>query len=264
MAKKQARYAAIITWIFNRYYRKGLRSFKFTRDDIEKAVEALKISRPKNLGDVIYSFRFRAKLPEAITSTASSRCEWIIRLAGTAKYRFCLSRYNRIVPSEGRYQIKIPDSTPEIISRYALDDEQALLAMVRYNRLIDVFLGITAYSLQNHLRTTVPDVGQVETDEIYVGIRKSGEQFIIPVQAKGGSDKIGLVQVEQDLLLCQAKYPSLTPRLVAVQFQRGDEKVIVMFELTIQKDNLRIIDERHYRLVPYSEIDDDDLATMRE
>src|SRR5271157_4057421 len=39
-------------------------------------------------------------------------------------------------------------------SQYKFTDEQALLAKVRYTRLIDTFLGITAYSLQNHLRTT--------------------------------------------------------------------------------------------------------------
>ena len=46
-----------------------------------------------------------------------------------------------------------PDSTPGVIS-YALSDEQSLLATVRYNRLIDVFTGLTCYSLQNHLRTS--------------------------------------------------------------------------------------------------------------
>ncbi len=51
--------------------------------------------------------------------------------------------------------IKIPDGTPSIVKKYSVSDEQALLTIVRYNRLIDTFLGITCYSLQNHLRTTV-------------------------------------------------------------------------------------------------------------
>ena len=72
-----------------------------------------------------------------------------------------------IVPREELLTIKVPDATPQIIGAYALGDEQVLLAKVRYNRLVDVFLGITAYSLQNHLRTTVKDMGQIEIDEIY-------------------------------------------------------------------------------------------------
>lgn len=49
-----------------------------------------------------------------------------------------------------------------------MSDEQALLARVRYNRLLDIFLGLATYSLQNHLRTSVTDIGQIEVDEICV------------------------------------------------------------------------------------------------
>jgi len=129
--------------------------------------------------------------------------------------------------------------------------------------LIDLFLGVVAYSLQSHLRTTVPDVGQIETDELYVGVRNSGQQFIIPVQAKGGTDRIGAVQAEQDLALCRDVFPELTPRPVAVQFMRDDEgEVIVMFELKQQGDDILIADERHYRLVPADAITSDDLRSM--
>ena len=131
-----------------------------------------------------------------------------------------LRKVNRIVPSENHLKIKIPDATPEIVTAYALSDEQALLAKVRYNRLIDIFLRVTAYSIQNHLRTSVPEIGQIEIDEVYVAVNNSGNQFVIPVQAKGGSDQIGIVQVMQDLALCRKAFPLLTPRPVAVQFVR--------------------------------------------
>jgi len=42
---------------------------------------------------------------------------------------------------------KVPDSSPGIVAKYALSDEQALLAKVRYNRLVDIFSGVTCYSL---------------------------------------------------------------------------------------------------------------------
>src|SRR6476619_169880 len=51
----------------------------------------------------------------------------------------------------------------------------------------------------NHLRTSVPNMGQAETDEIYVGLDKKGAHYVFPVQAKGGSDKLNIVQIEQDL-----------------------------------------------------------------
>ena len=176
-------------------------------------------------------------------------------------YRFRLVEETKIEPRAGLYQIKIPDSTPEIVGKYALGDEQALLAKVRYNRLIDVFTGVTTYSLQNHLTTAVDGV-QVEVDEVYVGVGKTGAQFIIPVQAKGGADKLGRVQLEQDLLVCGDKFPGLICRPIAAQFMGED--VIALFEVTIQDDAVRILDERHYCLVPYAEITADDLKVMRE
>ena len=184
-------------------------------------------------------------------------------MVGRGKYRMKLQKESRFAPSQNKYQIKIPDATPQIVLANALNDEQAVLAKVRYNRLIDIFLGVTAYSLQNHLRTTVPDMGQIETDEVYVAVRTSGQQFVIPVQAKGGRDKLGVVQVEQDLALCRHNYANLTPRPVAVQSMVTDVgEVIVMFELVVVGDEIKVLDEKHYRLVPASEIDDDDRKAM--
>lgn len=167
------------------------------------------------------------------------------------------ARANRIAPNPQLVQVKIADSTPEIVSAYALSDEQALLAKVRYNRLLDVFLGVAAYSLQNHLRTTVARLGQVEIDEIYVAIDKRGRQYVLPVQAKGGSDRLSTVQTRQDIACCSEKFPQLICRAISAQFVEND--LIALFELCGSGDEIRIVDERHYRLVPADQISRDDL-----
>lgn len=155
----------------------------------------------------------------------------------------------------------MPDATPEIIANYALSDEQALLARVRYNRLIDIFLAITAYSLQNHLRTNVKSVGQIEIDEIYVGLDRNGAQYIVPVQAKGGNDRLSTVQTKQDYRYCESQYPDLVCRLVSAQFMQ-DER-IAMFELTLSEEHISIVEEKHYLLVRADEITSQDIATYR-
>jgi len=134
----------------------------------------LQIQVPKNLGDVIYTFRYRKDLPKSIIATQPANRGWLILGDGDARYRFRLNKLTHIRPTNGLLVRKIPDATPEIITRYALTDEQALLAKVRYNRLIDIFLGITASSLQNHLRTKIPNYGQIEIDELYVGLDSRG------------------------------------------------------------------------------------------
>lgn len=147
-----------------------------------------------------------------------------------------------------------------MIRHYALNDEQALLAILRYNRLIDTFLSLTCYSLQNHLRTTVPNMGQVETDEVYVGVDVSGVHFVVPVQAKGGRDKQVKVQIEQDIALCQHKFPDLVCRPVAAQFMA--DGVIAMFAFEFTAD-IRILEEKHYRLVPPSALTKEELRAYQ-
>jgi hypothetical protein len=223
-----------------------------TRKEFIDIAKILGIELPSNVGDVIYNFRYRNELPAKIRDTVSTGIEWIIEGTGRARYRFVQVPLNRIIPREELLTIKIPDATPEIITAYALSDEQALLAKVRYNRLVDIFLGITAFSLQNHLRTTVKSIGQIEIDEIYVGIDRYGRQFIVPVQAKGGNDRHAVVQTHQDITYCVEKFPNLICRAVSAQFMSNDR--IAMFELTIQDNQTKVIEEKHYQLVSSSDI----------
>lgn len=257
MAKAKNRYLAIIEKIFFDRYCEGTTEIEFMRTDIEGAVADLGIEPPKNLGDVIYSYRYRAVDSVRIAATQPEGMEWIIASAGQAKYKFQLIKVSRVVPEEGLAVVDIPDATPELIRAYALGDEQALLAIVRYNRLIDTFLGLTTYSLQNHLRTTVKNVGQIEIDEIYIGLDKHGNHHIIPVQAKGGKDKIGSVQAMQDIKFSEERFPGTNCRAVAVQFM--DDQVIVFFELARKGDEIEIVQERHYRLVPFAKADEENV-----
>lgn len=256
--KKPNRYSEIIAEVFRRRYKKGATRLAFERAEFAGIAEEKGIVLPKNLGDTIYSFKYRAALPEVITRTAPDGYEWIITGAGIAKYEFRLVAPLDISPSKSRVVVKIPDATPEIIGAYALGDEQALLAKVRYNRLIDIFLGITACSLQNHLRTTVKNIGQIEIDELYVGLDRNGCQYVVPVQAKGGKDKHGRQQTEQDIACCKEKFPALRCRPISAQFITKNK--IAMFELTEQDGDVKVVSEEHYELVPASSISVEDLA----
>jgi len=257
----QNRYHALIERIFFSHYKKGAKEFAFVREEIEHAATALGIKLPKNLGDVIYALRFRTPMPAKVLATQPVGYEWIIELAGKAQYKFALAKKNRIVPNQALVRIKIPDNTPEIIAAYALDDEQALLAKVRYNRLIDIFLGLTTFSLQNHLRTTAGGVGQIEIDELYVGIDKFGCHYVIPVQAKGGTDQISIVQTRQDMTWCGQRFPELRCRPISAQFISSDQ--IALFELTVDGDEIKVVEERHYKLTPGSELDMREIAAYR-
>jgi hypothetical protein len=259
------RYSAIVECVFfgatYAGYRAGVDTLSFEREDLVRAASELGVQLPKNLGDVVYSIRYRAPMPQSILATQPEGREWIIEGAGRGLYRFALVPINRIVPNRELVTIKIPDATPEIIGAYALSDEQALLAKLRYNRLIDTFLGITTYSLQNHLRTSVKGIGQIEIDEVYVGVDRHGAHYVLPVQAKGGNDQLGSVQAKQDLACCAEKFPALICRPIAAQFM--DDERIAIFELTLEGDQVKVVDECHYQLVSGDQISADELARYR-
>lgn len=252
------KYDSIIRAIFTEHYVEGATSVSFEREELSEKAQRLNIQTPKNLGDIVYSYKFRKNLPNEIANTAPEGCYWRIRNVGRARYEFILEEGMEFIePDTMLATIKIPDATPSIVKKYSASDEQALLTIVRYNRLIDVFLSLTCYSLQNHLRTTVEGIGQIETDEIYVGIDKKGRQFIIPVQAKGGTDKIGVTQIEQDIELCRQRYPELVCRAIACQFITHDE--IAMFEFSLEDDKVVKNNERRYKMIEATEIRHEDL-----
>jgi hypothetical protein len=259
--KKATRYAQIIERVFFDNYWEDEEEVSFDRDEFAAVATDLGIDLPKNLGDVIYSFRYRVALPQAILDTATDGNEWIIEGAGRGRYRFRCVPLANIQPTGRFAETKVPDATPGLIEMYALSDEQALLAKLRYNRLIDVFLGLTCYSLQNHLRTTVPNLGQVETDEVYIGLDTRGAHYIIPVQAKGGSDKLSTVQIAQDFALAEHLFPNLIPLPVAAQFMSDD--LIALFSFEQQDGHPAILNEKHYRLAQGGDVTADDLQAYR-
>ncbi|HLY32757.1 MAG TPA: hypothetical protein VKQ36_17170, partial [Ktedonobacterales bacterium] len=63
---KPNRYSQIVEHIFFHRYQEGARVIEFTRDDLVQTAQELGISPPKNLGDILYSFRYRGALPATI------------------------------------------------------------------------------------------------------------------------------------------------------------------------------------------------------
>jgi len=255
------RYSQLVEAIFKKYYKEGVQEIIFERTEISQIAEELGIKPPKNLGDILYSFRYRTNLPQKFYATAPEGYEWVIKSAGRSKYKFVLTKHAIITPSDILVETKILDSTPGVIIKYTLHDEQALLARLRYNRLIDIFTGLACYSLQSHLRTTLKDGSQIETDEIYIGLDKRGVHYVLPVQAKSKKDKIGIVQIEQDYDMCAIKFPHLLCRAIAAQFIQ--DNLIALFEFEKTNDGIKVSSEKHYRLVHSEDLSQEELESYR-
>lgn len=259
---KPGMYGRILERLFLSLYEEGGREMAFDVEDLVRVAEELGLQRPRNVPDVPYSMRYRGQAPASILATEPEGESWIIRGRGRGRYAFVLVPKLDIVPNTMLAETKIPDATPGIVAKYALGDEQALLAILRYNRLIDIFTGVTCYPLQSHLRSYVPDMGQVETDDIYVGVDRRGKHYVFTVQAKGGRDRQSVVQIEQDFALCAHKFPSLVCRPIGAQFMEDD--LISLFEFEEGEKGVALSSERHYRLVSPEELTETELRNYRE
>src|SRR3989344_3953546 len=105
------RYARLIEKIFQDRYTSGSTRIDFAREDLVKAAEELDMILPKNLGDVMYSLRYRSEMPESILKTQPEDKSWIIEGVGRAKYAFRLVKISRIVPRAELITTNIPDAT---------------------------------------------------------------------------------------------------------------------------------------------------------
>jgi hypothetical protein len=262
---KGDKYLNLIERVFFKAYKEGASEVLFTADDVILAASELGIEGASNPADVRYTFRHRKELPDSIKRMAPPGTNWVIRPAGRSRYKFEATKaLTSIHASAGLIVTDVPDATPGVISLYALSDEQALLAKIRYNRLLDIFTRVACYPLQSHLRTTVKKLGraQIETDEVYIGIDRRGAHYVFPVQAKTRKERLGTIQIEQDFAMCSEKFPRLICQPIAAQFLDEDRIALFMFEQS--SSGVVISLERHYRLVPSDEFRPDELAIYRD
>ena len=195
--------------VFKRHYRAGMASVPFERDDSRWAAQELRVPVPKNLGGTIYQLRYTEPMPPAVMGAAPSGMEWIIRGKGPAKYAFDLVEQAWFAPDQSVQPVELPSATPRIVEEHQIDDEQALLSRLRHSQVIAHATGLVVEHLQSHVRSSIPS-GQVEVDDLYVGTDRAGQQYAVPVEAKGVSGNISLVQVEQGADFCLHRMSELT------------------------------------------------------
>lgn len=247
---------AVIQRVFNKSYKPGATEVPFTMDDIREAIAEVTKANPEykegNAFDVRYQYASgRRPLPASIDKHGP----WMIAGRGKAKYAFVkLAAGTEIEIQDGLLPILLPDATPELVLEYAGDDEQGMLAKVRYNRLLDIFLQITCYHLQNHWKTSIKGKGQCEIDDLYVGLNTMGKQFVIPVEAKSSGDHLNKTQIVQMVDFARARYSGLILRPVGIQEMKDGSLVFVEFTPADHPDGIKIKEVRRYDLVPMSEV----------
>jgi hypothetical protein len=241
-------YDQVILEVFRTHYQGMVERLEFSKDELASACERHRIT-VRNIPDIIYTFRVRRDLPAAIASTG----HWAIEPAGRGAYAF------RPLRNPPRFDIRLGDhapvdiynAIPEVVEPLLRDDEQSLLTRVLYNRLVDIFTGLTCFHIQNHYRSFVADFGEVEVDALYVGVNREGGLFVIPAEAKsvGETDLIGRVQMSQMARLVRQDFPQLNRRIVAIKALPDGTIGFVEFDDRDDPDDLGILSIARFRLI---------------
>lgn len=241
-------YDQVVVEMFRRVYRPDANVLPFTKDELVQVCQDLEIVI-NNVPDIPYHYRTgRSDLPDEILDTGN----WVIEGAGKGRYTFVkLVRTPYIHIPEDLYVTKIPEATPDVVLKYGGVDEQGLLTRVRYNRLVDTFLSLTAYHLQGHVRSSVLDIGQVEVDDLYVGVDADGKWYVIPVEAKsvGAKERLGVIQVRQMILFAKQNYGDLILRPVGIKPLDDGSWVFLEFDDEADLEMISVKRYARYKLV---------------
>jgi hypothetical protein len=127
-------------------------------------------------------------------------------------------------------------------------DEQAILAVASYCRVLDHLTGMTIYRLRSHVRKSVPGIGQAELDAIDVGIASSDDEVpvVFPIEAKALADALNRVQILNMVHYAKHYFPGLTVRPLALKVDEASVLHVMEFNSPEKASQLKILKTASY------------------
>lgn len=240
-------YVPVISKIFRERYRKGASSIIFSLDDVRNACDALGVAS-RNPADVIYRMRSRTILPAEILELGFH----VLRPIGRGKYAFEKAT-STIFEPPFTAPITTVDLTPMPVrrllpERLAEMDEQAILTVASYCRVLDHLTGMVIYRLRSHVRKSVPGVGQAELDAIDVGVARTEDDVpvVFPIEAKALADALNRVQIFNMVQYAEHYFPGLVVRPLAIKVDEASVLHVVEFNSPKRASELKILKAASY------------------
>jgi len=244
-------YVPILRELVRRFREPGSQRVEFTVRDVRQVADDLGIEIG-NAPDLVYRMRARTRLPDDILDMGFT----ILR--GVGRGRYALEVGGEAVVHLPEHEILgHNDQTPLPVRRLLPEslvdlDEQGLLTMVSYCKLLDHFTGLTVYRLRSHVRKSVPNVGQAELDEIDVGVAMRDDDIpvVFPIEAKAADEVINRVQIATAVAYCQTYFPGHQIRPIVIKLTYDGVMHFLEFRSTTALAGLRAINSCGYRLHP--------------
>jgi hypothetical protein len=242
-------YVPIIRAIFEANYKDGMLAFDFTLDDVRRAADKLGIVT-RNPADVIYRMRSRTKLPAEILELGF----YILRQIGRGKYRLEKAE-TTIIDVPPNAIVDAIDLTPLPVRRLLPEDladidEQGLLTIIDYCRLLSHFTGLQVFRLRSHVRKSVASIGQAELDEIDVGValREDEAPVVFPIEAKAVDEAVNRVQIATMVTYAREFFRGLEVRPIAIKLDYDGLIHFLEFNASMSPGDLMIVRSATYRL----------------
>lgn len=244
-------YVPILRELVHRFREPGSQRIEFTVRDVRQVADDLGIEIG-NAPDLIYRMRARTRLPDDILDMGFT----ILRGVGRGRYALEVGG-EAIVHLPEHEILDHNDQTPLPVRRLLPEslvdlDEQGLLTVMSYCKLLDHFTGLTVYRLRSHVRKSVPNVGQAELDEIDVGVAMRDDEIpvVFPIEAKAADEVINRVQIATAVAYCQTYFPGHQVRPIVVKLTYDGVMHFLEFRPTTALAGLRAINSCGYRLNP--------------
>lgn len=242
-------YVPILRELVRRFRESDSQRVEFTVRDVRQVADDLGIEIG-NAPDLVYRMRARTRLPDDILDMGFT----ILR--GVGRGRYALEVGGEAVVHLPEHEIlDHNDQTPLPVRRLLPEDladldEQGLLTMVSYCKLLDHFTGLTVYRLRSHVRKSVPNVGQAEMDEIDVGValRDDDVPVVFPIEAKAADEVVNRVQIATAVSYCQTYFPGHQIRPIVVKLTYDGVMHFLEFRATTALAGLRAVNSCGYRL----------------
>lgn len=242
-------YVPILREIVRQKYTPGTQRIEFTKQDVEQVAADLGV-KLGNAADVIYRMRSRTRLPDDILDLGFT----VLRGVGRGRYALEVGG-EAIVHLPEHDVFEHNDQTPLPVRRLLPEnlaelDEQGLLTMVSYCKLLDHFTGLTVYRLRSHVRKSVPNVGQAELDEIDVGVALRDDEVpvVFPIEAKAADEVINRVQISTAVSYCETYFVGHEIRPIVVKLTYDGVLHFLEFRATTSLAGLRVTNSHGYRL----------------
>lgn len=242
-------YVPILREIVRRKYVPGTQRIEFTKQDVEEVARNLGV-KLGNAADVVYRMRSRTRLPDDILDLGFT----VLRGVGRGKYALEVGG-EAVVHLPEHDVFEHNDQTPLPVRRLLPEnvaelDEQGLLTMVSYCKLLDHFTGLTVYRLRSHVRKSVPNIGQAELDEIDVGVALRDDEVpvVFPIEAKAADEVVNRVQVATAVAYCETYFVGHEIRPIVVKLTYDGVLHFLEFRATTSLAGLRILHSHGYKL----------------